>query len=564
MTDPVRRKIRAPENDGEALIDPPLSEAANLVVHNRVVAAEFDRLTGFPADYRFYARLSTSLSLEKSTTDWLSSGGAPFIMTGHQPELFHSGVWFKNYLASRIAESVGGSAINVVIDSDSVRATSILVPTGTPDAPRVVAVPFDAAGEEMPWEVREVLDLDLFRTFASTVSSLFASQASSRAYAGGMILDRLWPMAVASKDRWIVEVQDTIRKRNPSAEFSDIPNEVLQARQKLGWSLSYARHQFEHEIGLSIEDVPLMLLCCSAEFMHFSDIIFGRHQEFFQVYNAALAEHRVLNRIRNNSHPMPDLARVDQWYEAPFWLWTRQNPRRRRTFVRKAGNSWELTDREGITFRPPSGSERNAHELLTAFSRTGAQLRPRALITTMYARLVLSDLFIHGIGGAKYDEVTDGIIRRFFGIEPPKYITATATFRLPIERPQVAVEDVRETQQKLRDVRYRPETFLREPLVRGDAPMQGQLQALADEKRDYLVRHDLRRCQPEVFERLGAINRAMHELLKPVERALSAKLAQMTHDLRRAQLLGSRDFSFVLFPADDLPARLLALTKVSA
>ena len=51
----------------------------------------------------------------------------------------------------------------------------------------------------------------------------------------------------------------------------------------------------------------------------------------------------------------------------------------------------------------------------------GVRLRPRALITTMFARLVLSDIFIHGIGGAKYDQVTDAIVRRFFAVEPPEY-----------------------------------------------------------------------------------------------------------------------------------------------
>jgi hypothetical protein len=182
----------------------------------------------------------------------------------------------------------------------------------------------------------------------------------------------------------------------------------------------------------------------------------------------------------------------------------------------------------------------------------------------MYARLVLSDLFIHGIGGAKYDEVTDEIIRRFFGIEPPKYITATATFRLPIERPHVTIEDIRETRQKLRDVRYRPESFLRDPLTQHVPGLREQLQALADEKREFVRMHSLRRCEEQVFAQLDMMNRAMHELLQPVEQELRAQDAQLQEDLRRAELLGSREFSFVLFPADELPARLLALSKVSA
>ena len=53
-----------------------------------------------------------------------------------------------------------------------------------------------------------------------------------------------------------------------------------------------------------------------------------------------------------------------------------------------------------------------------------------ALVTTLFARLVLSDLFIHGIGGAKYDQLTDELIRSFFGLAPPDYLVISATLHL--------------------------------------------------------------------------------------------------------------------------------------
>jgi hypothetical protein len=182
----------------------------------------------------------------------------------------------------------------------------------------------------------------------------------------------------------------------------------------------------------------------------------------------------------------------------------------------------------------------------------------------MYARLVLSDLFIHGIGGAKYDELTDLIIRRFFGIEPPAYVTATATFRLPIERPAVTLADVERCRLRIRQTRYRPESFLRDSLVMEDAGMQQRLEALAAEKREYLAGHDLRRAPRDVFEKLDAMNRAMHALLRPVEEELHAEHGRLSEQAKRARVLGSREFSFVLFPSEILPARLLDLCKVSS
>jgi len=64
----------------------------------------------------------------------------------------------------------------------------------------------------------------------------------------------------------------------------------------------------------------------------------------------------------------------------------------------------------------------------------GLKVRSRALTTTLFARVCLGDLFMHGLGGGKYDELTDDLIRRFFGLEPPGYLVLTGTLRLPLPR----------------------------------------------------------------------------------------------------------------------------------
>ena len=44
-----------------------------------------------------------------------------------------------------------------------------------------------------------------------------------------------------------------------------------------------------------------------------------------------------------------------------------------------------------------------------------------------YFRLLLVDQFTHGIGGGRYDQVTDRVMAGFFEIEPPRFSVATAT-----------------------------------------------------------------------------------------------------------------------------------------
>ena len=44
-------------------------------------------------------------------------------LAGHQPELFHPGVWFKNFALGDLARRYQATAVNLVIDSDTVKST---------------------------------------------------------------------------------------------------------------------------------------------------------------------------------------------------------------------------------------------------------------------------------------------------------------------------------------------------------------------------------------------------------------------------------------------------------
>jgi hypothetical protein len=49
----------------------------------------------------------------------------------------------------------------------------------------------------------------------------------------------------------------------------------------------------------------------------------------------------------------------------------------------------------------------------------------------MFLRLFVADLFVHGIGGGRYDQITDRLIRSHFGVVPPVFAVTTATLYLP-------------------------------------------------------------------------------------------------------------------------------------
>ena len=57
---------------------------------------------------------------------------ALIVMTGHQPELYHPGVWVKDFLLQRLADETGAAAVDLVVDSDGFDAVAVIC--AVPDA----------------------------------------------------------------------------------------------------------------------------------------------------------------------------------------------------------------------------------------------------------------------------------------------------------------------------------------------------------------------------------------------------------------------------------------------
>jgi hypothetical protein len=252
------------------------------------------------------------------------------------------------------------------------------------------------------------------------------------------------------------------------------------------------------------------------------------------------------------------LAVDGDWLEAPFWLWTAEKPHRRRVFVRSCGEGLELSDREGTHVRLPLTADRDADlavERLADLSEQGIRLRPRALTTTLYARLLLSDLFVHGIGGAKYDQLTDLIMHRFFGVQPPEFTTMSATLLLLEDRTQGMLEEIRETRQLLREFRYHPERHLAQ---------SAETARLIEEKRAWIARDLPRGRRGERHAHIERVNLALQSPLAERSQQLSGELAKTVARLRQHQPLASREFSFCLFSEATLRPLLLELSACEA
>jgi len=161
---------------------------------------------------------------------------------------------------------------------------------------------------------------------------------------------------------------------------------------------------------------------------------------------------------------------------------------------------------------------------------------------------VLSDLFLHGIGGAKYDQVTDDIARRFFGFSLPEFATASATLRLPIAHPMTRHDSIRDVRRQLRELTYHPERHLSTNGAAAEAAIR--------EKRRWLETEVLPQNARNRHQAIAAANAALQPFVAPRRDQLEHQRHEIERRLAVDSILNSREYSFCLFPREHF-ARLL-------
>lgn len=538
---PTDVKYRVPAEHGGLFSFPSLRAAGTLIVRNQERFDETQVASALPefggeslSELRAAARQELGSVVAAYAREYLNfeqsgaiSTAGPLILTGHQPELFHPGVWVKNFAASMLAEQHEGTAINILVDNDVVGHPSILVPRlEKRDQPKLVNCSIDADSPPRPYEQRDVLDRILFDSFADRVRELI------RPLVPEPLVTEIWPEAVASAAR----------------------------QGNLGRALAQARHLLERRSGLSHWEVPLSALCETHSFRHFVASILIDVHRFIEVYNASILSFRKRHRLRSRSHPAPLLTINQPAVETPFWVWRHTDPRREPLVMRYYGpESAELSHgwHGEVIGRVPLGSARDLASALGELAANGVRVRPRALLTTLYLRLMCGDLFIHGIGGGKYDQVTDAIILDFVHVPPPEYLVMSATFRLPFGVLPVQADDLRQVDGMLREIHYHPENF-DEQVNAGD---RDEFRRLAAQKGQWLQRRPSAGSARDWQARLEQINQGMREKLDSGVRQLKAERDQMTKLYRAGRIILSREYSFCLFSANDLRRELRGLVE---
>ncbi|HET6424042.1 MAG TPA: hypothetical protein VFG20_10190 [Planctomycetaceae bacterium] len=525
-----------PRTDGAGLIVPGWDALPSLVEQNRAhrrFAAKIDVQGVSLGDLRRQTQLAAKTlsrdylakTLRLPVPDW--SDDAPLIVGGHQPELFHAGVWAKNFAVARLARQVGGVPLQLIVDQDTLNSHAIKVPVGTRATPALATIDFDAPHARSPWETATVQDPAIFESFARRVTEAIAP----------------WGVQPLVADQWPIAVEQARR----TGSLVD--------------ALTALRATTERRWGAGTFELPLSHWWSHPALLWFMAHLLAQHRRLLDLYNDVLKEYRVANRVRSRAHPVPDLVRQDDWYESPFWVWHNGDARRERLFVRQAAGQIELRDSLRTIGALPLDEHRSATDAvieLHRLSNEGWRFRSRALTTTWAARMLLADVFIHGLGGAKYDEMTDALIGRFWGVTPPDFATVSATVHLPLGEPWP--EDHRSVGLK----KHAWQDALHNPERHWDGGWPDAVLSLAAEKRRWLATADTvssmlskRQIRAENHrrdQRLRQIRQQLLQLAEPVVQRLHRDYDEAVAHQTANRILQRREFSWVLFPEDQLRA----------
>ena len=512
-----------PRGRNVQFIDPPSSDLPGVIAQNkrRLASAAFT-VAGVP--HREAAALARAQALELAVAYTRSLGvevDAPppvdtVIAAGHQPGMNHPGVWIKNHLADHLARKLGGCGVNIVLDTDTHSSLDFQVPRLGDGQARVEHLRCILSEAGIAVEEQRLDDprcIDELTEKALPLLQFETSRAAAAAYLAGL-------RAAAAQ--------------SPS----------------LSYVLARARRAVEESWGLMNLELPYSAACGLDSFRLLVLEIIRRADEFARIYNARLADYRKAYKVRGKANPLPDLILDGAHVELPLWVW-RAGGERRPLMVRRDGSTTQLLHGPNVVQTLSEHQLRNPSDGIQALRQLeadGVRIRSKALVTTIYMRLFLFDLFIHGIGGGNYDIITNEIIRDFFGFDPPEYAVATASVALPFEQKDAGRQDLIKLREQASRMHHGPRNFAGNLL-----PDDPETAALLEQRRETL--HEQERAADKadkrrLFKRTKVIDAQLRERIRPFIADKEKETGEVRQALNHNAIAAGREYPFCIYPEE--------------
>lgn len=548
-----------PKNDKEVFIDPETSRIPGMALENKemlqrcriaVNGISFQTLRNKTREELLHRAVQYTNGirylLRKEPYRWDFTDrpveNVPIIQTGHEPIFYHSGIWIKNHLAHHIATRVDGIGINIIVDNDACTMGFIYAPTVSENSLHVQKIPLVAGKDRVAYEEIVFDDGKELLRFRDEVLALLAKNALNADALSGK------PMGKGATIQPLRENTKTVIA-DMQAAFEGYIARVVACREcgcvDMVGLLTAARVALEEDFQMKNLEIPVSWTCNTDGFYHFFLHVLHNAVRFARIYNAKLSEYRDIHKIRSKANPLPDLNVGNNITELPFWVW-KQGEERKRCYLQNEGDLLKITDGTHVVAILKKNEDGNVQKL-RALLEDRIKLRPRAITTTMFFRLLFSDVFIHGIGGAKYDTITDEIIREFFGISPPSYVTNSATLFLPLNALDRDIGELQRVQRELRDMPHNPERYASKEL-RNDADFANRIK----EKKRILATIEC--CSMDekkaCFNQIKALNKLLLDQIRTEFLNKQNERNALMNGLAHENAVKFREYPVCMFPTE--------------
>ncbi|MGB4593140.1 MAG: hypothetical protein WBI63_05115 [Coriobacteriia bacterium] len=511
----MRVRRPTPAGHGELLLEPSFDGWQRLAEENRAAGRTWDvEIAGVPlAALRAEARRETlaeaaaySRRLGVPVDDLHDSSGLVAV-TGHQPELYHPGVWVKCFLLQRFADQTGAAAVDIVVDSDAFDCVELTTPCLKPAVSRCGAV-LAEGGADICYSCTPVPS-------AAVVNGFREAGLAALATLPAPALPRHFGL------------------------FADAVAGSLADSENLADVMTIARRRYEASADTRYLELPVTRQARTSAFLRLVTHLALDATRFAQVHNAELASYRARTGTRSAAQPFPDLRIEGDLVELPLW-WVGDG--RRRAVWARVSVPAIVVDGEVVAELGTLAEE--AH---TALLDAALPIAPKALTLTLFQRLFVADLFIHGVGGGRYDQATDAVIASYLGIEPPHFVVASLTLYLPLGGHVVSDDEIASAERRLNRLRHNPDQLLAE-IEFDSVDERKRAMALAQEKCDLVVAiADAGADKKAVGQRIRAVNEELAQLMAPLAVQAESDLEELRAQRDASAVLTDRTYPYCLW-----------------
>ena len=535
---PKQIDFKVPENDRSLFIYPLCindsllefkDNACDLKLGNKLInCLEFNKLKENTRNevieiaIKYTKRIFNHLKTELKFNSNLDVNNSTLIVTGHAPMFYTPGIWIKNYLVSHLAQKETRFGLNVIMDNDCPPNDLMSVPDLSGEFASVTHIKNSNNQTGMPYEECENVVVEksapgcAFPLEGKRLSELIKSKCN-----------------LALRNHETLAVNKYIELIKKGEEFSKNAGEVL----------TFARRAFEIDFNITNLEIPVSKIAETEGFYHFLLSIIIDHCRFVDIYNNELAKYRKEKKIRSSANPFPDLKVNEEIYELPFWGW-HENGTRGTIYVRQINDlSLELlsNDLTCIGIVSTSGGGQNL-EAIKKIVKTGFKIRPKAVTNTIFLRIFLSDVFVHGIGGAKYDLITDKIVKRFYDITPPGYITITSTLYPVLKTYNVKNDELQKLESDLKKMNYNPDKYIPDDLIQNKV-----INDLVEEKYKLIADNSVN-GKREKFTRIKEINLDLCNHIRQTFIDKELKIEMLKKKLAHNKVINDRGYPIFIYP----------------